>query len=192
MKPTDLNRRDFAKLTAAAFGGMIAGTAIGCGEGAKKEAGGAKAPGGAAPEAGSAAPKNNRPPGYKNPKRNGDDAKAAEEIKKKIEAGEGDFVMLSGKNVCRGLNVGKNHKGGSNDCAGRGECASIKAHDCSGQNECKGQGGCGENPGTNACKGKGGCHVPLMDEAWTKARAKFEKVMTSAGRPIGPAPEAKK
>jgi hypothetical protein len=55
-------------------------------------------------------------------------------------------------------------------------------------NDCKGQGGCGENPGSNSCKGKGGCHVPLMDEAWTKARAGFEAAMKKQGKTIGEAP----
>jgi hypothetical protein len=190
MNPKDLNRRDFTRLTAAAFGGMIAGSTIGCGEAAKNET--AKTPGTPAPESGSSAPKRSRPPGVKNPKRNGEDEKASEEIQKKIAAGEGEYVMLSGKNVCRGLNTCKEHKGGDNACGGRGECAVAKAHSCHKENECKGQGGCGENPGLNACKSKGECAVPLMDDAWTKARATFEQVMASAGRQVGPAPEKKK
>jgi len=37
MKKTDLSRRDFSKLTMAALGGMVAGTAIGCGGGDEAE-----------------------------------------------------------------------------------------------------------------------------------------------------------
>ena len=195
MERKDLNRRDFARLTAAAFGGMIAGTTVGCGDAEKKEK---ESPAGktskesAPPPASSDSPKKARPPGYVNPKRNGDDHKGAEELQKSIKAGEGDYVMLSGKNVCRGLNVCKQHKGGDNSCAGRGDCAVAKAHSCHAENECKGQGGCGKTPGINACKGKGECAVPLSDDAWKKARAKFEQVTASAGRPIGDAPPKKK
>jgi hypothetical protein len=191
MERKDLSRRDFTRLTAAAFGGIIAGTSVGCGEAKKEEAAKKTAPA-PQPEAPPSQPYTSPRGGKKNPKRNGDDEHARDEIKKKIEEGVGEFVMLSGKNVCRGLNVGKNHKGGKNECAGRGDCALAKEHGCHGENECKGQGGCGEKPGLNECKGKGECAVPLMDGAWTKARASFEKAMAAASRPIGPAPEPKK
>lgn len=192
MERKDLNRRDFARYTAAAFGGMIAGSSIGCGE-AKKEA---------APKTNPAAPPTppageasapTRPKGQKNTKRNGDDRKATllELAKKKADAGDKEYLILAGNNVCRGLNACSHHRGGENQCSGQGDCATVK-HDCSGKNECKGQGGCGENPGLNDCKGKGGCHMPLMEGAWTKARATFEKVMKQENAPLGPAPEPKK
>lgn len=186
MTRKDLNRRDFAKYTAAAFGGMIAG----CGE-AKKEPPKTKPAVPAAPPP-AAANAEKREPGRKNPKRNGDDKRLAQEEadRKRVEKGEHEFIMLTGKNVCRGLNTCSHHKGGENECAGQGDCAIVK-HDCSGMNECKGQGGCGENAGLNECKGKGGCHVPLMDAAWTKARASFENLMKKEGRPFGPAPAKK-
>ncbi len=192
MKNPEYNRRDFGKLAAAAFGGMIAGAAGGCGESGKKEAPAAKNTPAPPPKTDSSSAVKQRPEGHVNPKRNGHDRAAAEELKKKIEAKEGDFVMITDKNVCRGLNMCKNHKGGSNECAGRGDCAVAKAHSCHGKNECKGQGGCGEKPGLNECSGKGECAVPLMDDAWKKARDKFESVMAQAGRPIGDAPEKKK
>ena len=193
MERKDLNRRDFARLTAAAFGGMIAGTTVGCGDAEKKEK--KESPAGkgsnefAPPASDPSTPMKEKPV---NPKRNGDDRKAAEETRKKIAAGEGEFVMLSSKNVCRGLNTAKNHRGGDNVCAGRGDCATAKAHSCHAKNECKGQGGCGETPGINACKGKGECAVPLSDGAWKKARATFESVTAQAGLPIGDAPPKKK
>jgi hypothetical protein len=61
-------------------------------------------------------------------------------------------------------------------------------HACAGENECKGQGGCGSNPGMNACKGQGGCHIPLMEDAWTKARSTLETAMKKQGKEIGAAP----
>jgi hypothetical protein len=101
-------------------------------------------------------------------------------------AGEGTEVAL---HTCRGLNACKGQGAGKdNSCAGQGTCATVKAHDCAAMNECKGQGGCGENPAANECKGKGGCHVPLMDDAWTKARAAFEAKMKEAGKEVGAAP----
>ncbi|MGE3314982.1 MAG: hypothetical protein AB7O26_07675 [Planctomycetaceae bacterium] len=191
MERKDLNRRDFARYTAAAFGGMIAGSSIGCGE-AKKEAAPKTNPAAppAAPAGQASAP---TPPGKKNNKRNGEDRKARllELAKKKADQGKTEYLIVSVNNVCRGLNACSHHKGGANECAGQGDCATVK-HDCSGKNECKGQGGCGENPGLNDCKGKGGCHMPLMEGAWTKARATFEKVMKEENAPVGPAPEAKK
>lgn len=100
-----------------------------------------------------------------------------------------DQLLMNEPHVCRGLNACKGlGKGGDNSCAGTGACASVAEHACAGENECKGQGGCGENPGMNSCKGKGGCHVPLMDEAWTKARTAFEAAMKKAGKEVGAAP----
>jgi len=140
----ELSRRNFHKLTVAAFGGLAAGTMIG---GISRSA-------------------------------LADDGEEA--------AGS---LLLTGKNVCRGLNHKcANHKGGDNKCAGQGQCATAAAHACRGQNECKGEGGCGEKPGENACKGKGKCAVPLSDKAWKTARANFEEAMKAAGKKFGPAP----
>lgn len=104
-------------------------------------------------------------------------------------AGEGSKNLVVEMHLCRGLNACKGQgASGKNECAGRGTCSSLKHHDCGGQNECKGQGGCGEDPGLNACKTKGGCAVPLMDDAWTKVRKRFEESMTKAAKPFGTAP----
>jgi len=82
--------------------------------------------------------------------------------------------------------LGKSHK---NDCAGKGDCYTVK-HECSGQNDCKYQGGCGGENGMNDCKGKGGCgHFPIAEnDVWKKARAAFESRRKTAGKPFGPAP----
>jgi hypothetical protein len=101
-------------------------------------------------------------------------------------------VMLQEPHVCRGLNTCKGKgKGGKNDCAGQGDCATAKAHTCAGDNDCRGLGGCQNDPGFNDCKGKGSCHVPLKDDAWKKARAKFEAEAKKADVKIGAAPKAK-
>lgn len=98
--------------------------------------------------------------------------------------------LLSDPHACRGLNTCRNKgKGGKNDCAGQGACATVKAHSCKGENECRGQGGCGEKPGENECKGMGGCAVPMERKAWDKARKRFEELMTAEGKKVGPAPK---
>ncbi len=91
--------------------------------------------------------------------------------------------------ACRGLNTCKGKgKGGENECAGTGACATFAAHTCGGENECKGQGGCGAEPLTNECKGQGHCAIPLMDHAWEKARKGLEESQKAAGKEIGAAP----
>jgi hypothetical protein len=95
--------------------------------------------------------------------------------------------------LCRGLNECKGQgKGGDNACRGQGACATAKEHACGGQNECKGLGGCGASAGENDCKGKGGCHVPLMEGAWTKLRAKKEAEWSAAKVEAGDPPPATK
>lgn len=94
--------------------------------------------------------------------------------------------------LCRGLNECKGQgRGGDNDCAGKGNCATVAEHVCGGQNECKGWGGCGGSPAENDCKGLGHCAVPLMDSAWKKVRQKFEKQMADKGQTVSPAPAKK-
>lgn len=153
-------RRDFNQLTVAAMGGILAGTAAGCGTG--------------------------EPAQQEN---------ASEETTENAEAPKASGVaedwkeiITSGKNVCRGLNTCKGHKGGDNTCAGTGACATAEAHTCHYDNACKGEGGCGSSAGRNACKGKGECGVPLSDPAWKKARAAFEEAMKAAGKEVGEAP----
>ncbi len=175
MNNTDLSRRDFHRLTMAAFGGMVAGTLAGCSgkeEPAKKgTAGGAKDQGGGKKTDGQ--------------KTEGGPADTG----KKDGSTEQISLLLQEPHVCRGLNTCKN-TGASKDnaCAGQGTCATATHHECAGQNDCKGQGGCGEKPGQNACKGMGECSVPLSDDAWKKARAAFEAAMKEHGRTFGQAP----
>jgi hypothetical protein len=167
MDNPELNRRDFHRLTMAAFGGVVAGTLAGCGDEEKKPAATGTSPGGAG-AAGTA-------PGA--PKTGGEEVAATGE-----------------PHACRGLNACKGQGAdGKNDCAGQGACA-TKAwhHSCSGQNDCKGQGGCGDNPTQNDCKGKGGCHVPLMDSVWDAARKHFEEKMQNDNKAFGAAPQKKK
>lgn len=178
MKKTDLSRRDFNRLTAAAFGGVVAGTFAGC----SNEGGGA-APTDGTTEADISAT---------DPANNGTGTGESEEGGGESAENEETASLLMGdKNVCRGLNICKGHgAGGENSCAGTGACATITAHKCAGNNECKGQGGCGAKPGENACKGMGSCAVPLKDHAWGKARANFEAAMKAAGKEVGEAPAA--
>jgi len=168
MKRPDINRRDFNRLTFAAFGGMVAGSMTGC-----------------KPENTSAPV---TPPGS--------ETEAGSTTKDDHDNAEGDknvSLLMSEPHVCRGLNTCKGKHGGvENDCAGLGACASVAKHTCAGSNECKGQGGCGTNPGMNSCKGKGGCSIPLMEGAWKLARTEFEKAMEKAGKKVGAAPAAKK
>jgi len=158
MQDNGLDRRDFHKLTVAALGGMIAGTAIGCRSGsapAVKDSSASTAS--TAPEGGT----------------------LSEAEKLIID----EPHTCRGLNSCKNLGRGKD-----NACAGQGTCASIADSTCGGNNECKGQGGCGDLPGMNSCKGKGGCHIPLMDEAWKNARSTFEGAMKKTGQPFGAAP----
>ena len=147
MPREDLNRRDFHKLAAAAFGGLVAGAALARADDKKEPK-----------------PKDEK----KNP-------------------------LLQEPHVCRGLNTCKGlGKGGKNDCAGTSACATAKAHTCGGDNDCRGLGGCGEMPGENACKGKGKCHVPLDNDAWPKARKRFEELMKKENKKFGEAPKKSK
>lgn len=165
MQNDDLSRREFHKLTAAAFGGLLAGAAAGCGGG--DEPAGEQAT--KQPETNPAAPSH-------------------ETTAATADLTDAEQILLSEPHVCRGLNTCKGKdKEGDNACAGQGTCATVASHLCGGQNECKGQGGCGETPGMNACKGQGGCSVPLQ-HAWEKARTSFEAAMKKKGQEFGPAP----
>jgi hypothetical protein len=167
MTSPDMNRRDFTRWSAAAFGGVVAGSIAGCaGEsGTDAPAGGDVGGGGAmdAEEGGAAATP--------------------------AEGGHDVAYLLEEPHVCRGLNTceGKG-QGGENACAGQGTCHNANKHTCHYENECKGQGGCGAHPGQNACKEQGECAVPLSPATWETARAAFEKAMAEAGKQVGAAP----
>lgn len=171
MTPSGLDRREFHQLTLAALGGVIAGSAIGCGETKPQNAQGVQ-PAPASPPTTSGSPAS----------------------KKEVSlTAEAEAIIMDEPHTCRGLNSCEG-KGRSKDnaCAGQGTCASIADSMCGGHNDCKGQGGCGTSPGMNDCKGKGGCHIPLMDSAWTTARAAFETAMAKNDKKFGPAPAKKK
>lgn len=176
MKRPELNRRDFNRLTFAAFGGMVAGSMTGCQQKVPDKPAASETPA-AGEEAGSTTRDD------KDDHDHGADDKDSKDVS----------LLMSEPHVCRGLNTCKGtHAGVENECAGLGACASVAEHSCKGSNECKGQGGCASNPGMNSCKGKGSCSVPLMPEAWKLARAEFEKGMEKAGKKVGPAPAAAK
>ncbi|PHR99738.1 MAG: hypothetical protein COA78_24570 [Blastopirellula sp.] len=163
-KKKDFNRRDFNRLTAAALGGLMTGTAIGCG--------GGDDPG----TNGNGTPDPVEAPPF-DPTAGGD--------------GTSTDVAMAGNHACRGLNECKGKGvGGENDCAGAGACATTKAHACHAENDCKLQGGCGSTPGANECKGKGECAVPIKSQAtWDKARELFEARMKTAEKTVMAAPE---
>lgn len=164
MSNRDLNRRDFTRLTMAAMGGVVAGTAIGCGSKTEEKSG--------KTEAGKTekTAKTAKTPG------GGDDALAA----------FGDTHVCRGLNACKGKGKCAGEK---NACAGTGNCATAEAHECGGQNKCKNQGGCDGKAAANECAGKGGCHVPLKPDAWKAVRAKFEAAFEKAnGKKPGAAP----
>lgn len=141
MSKSDVSRRDFHKLTLAAFGGVLAGSLLG-GRGLGAE----------------------------------------------TAQAQGGGFSLKDPHVCCGLNACKGRgKGGKNECAGQGSCATAEAHGCNGQNACAGQGG-DEGAGENSCKGKGACAVPLDKDHWKKARASFEASMKKAGQKFGASP----
>lgn len=173
MKKSDLSRRDFNQLTMAAFGGVVAGSVVGCSDG-----------GGEAGSETASADTGGTEGGDTTETDGGGITEAGGE-------GEGEAVslLMGEKHVCRGLNMCKGHgAGGENACAGQGACATYAKHKCTGQNECKGQGGCGNNPGENKCKGEGSCAIPLMDHAWDNARKNFTTAMEAAGKKVGDAP----
>lgn len=160
--PSDFNRRDFNRLSLTALGGMLAGATAGC----------APTPPPAPAKTGPA-PVTTTAPGPTVA-----DAGAKPEVH-----------LCRGLNTCKGLGGGES--AGKNACAGQGECATVKHHSCGTENDCKGLGGCGEKAGANDCKGKGGCHVPLMEGAWDKVRARLETQMKEKGKTVGEAPPAK-
>ena len=102
-----------------------------------------------------------------------------------------ESLLLNEPHVCRGLNACKGTaRGGQNACAGKGTCATVKAHGCGGKNACKGQSGCGSAPGQNACKGQGHCGVPItMEPAWDTVRSALGALAKKHGFELGPAPK---
>ena len=93
-------------------------------------------------------------------------------------------ARLSCLNACKGL-----ARGGKNDCAGQGTCATATAHGCGGRNAARARAAVAPIP-MNSCKGKGACGVPItMNPAWDKARKALEELAKSHGFELGPAPK---
>ena len=117
---------------------------------------------------------------------------AAQDTKKGDKAGKQELHVCRGLNTCKGngatVDVNGDGKPDTNACAGQGACATVKHTSCAGQNECKGLGGCGATAGNNSCKGRGACNIPLHQEAWKAARARFEARMKKENRKFGNPP----
>src|SRR4051794_39578154 len=98
MKPSEFTRRDFNRLTAAAFGGIVVGTTVGCSEA-------------------------NKPVATKAPEKSAETKTDPDPGSKKVDTvAVNDW--LGEKHVCRGLNACKNQGASKqNDCAGQGTCA---------------------------------------------------------------------
>ncbi|MFO0918883.1 MAG: hypothetical protein U0872_11285 [Planctomycetaceae bacterium] len=162
MSDQELDRRRFHQLTLAALGGTLAGSVAGC---------------------------NPTPSDQKSTDASSQATLGAAQPAQISLTDQQVELLTDDKHICRGLNICKGHgRSKENACAGQGTCASIADASCGGTNECATLGGCGAAAGLNDCKGKGGCHVPLMDEAWIKARAAFETAMKKKGKEVGPAP----
>ena len=121
MRPSELSRRDFTALAAAALGGLLAGiTEVGA-EDEKKED----------------KPKD-KDKGKKKPPLL-EDKHVCRGLNTCKNKGKG-------KNECAGQGncaVAKAHTcKGENDCRGQGGCAVKDKNTCAGENECKGKGGC--------------------------------------------------
>lgn len=157
-----INRRVFNQLAITAFGGVVAGTMVGC---TKEDNGKNFARQGNSHEPEPPIGDPNAPPVF---------AKV-------------DNDWLGEHHVCRGLNACKGKgSGGENECAGQGSCETIEPHTCRGNNKCMYQGGCGATAGRNACTGHGKCFVPLAsDDLWWKVRKYYELAMVKAGKEFG-------
>jgi len=165
MSGDHLTRRDFHKLSLAALGGAVSGAML---AGCSQEPDGGAGVADLDPHA-------------------GHDHGPSESHAAAVSEDPSPF--LSDPNVCRGLNVCKGYgQGGANDFAGMSNCHTATKHSCHAHNDCKGQGGCGETAGMNSCKGQGKCAVPLKEETWKKALAKFEAAMKTASKPFGDPP----
>ena len=169
--PPAHGRREFAKLAAAALGGLVAGLVI-------RHA--AAPPDEKSPEGRS--PPSEKPPGGKSSSADNGGIAAPPNT-------DLNLLVAGDRHVCRGLNTckgkGKDHM---NACAGQGACATAESHACQGLNDCKGQGGCDGTAGINLCRGKGACAVPLKEKVWKLARERFEQLAKKKGFSVGSAP----
>lgn len=184
-EPVNRHRREFAKLTAAAFAGLMAGILVDLARDHSNSAGTAASTGGSFPQS----PKPNTEIVQANTAESNPPKPSSPTIPPPPKGTDVNLLMVGDPHVCRGLNIcrGKDKKH-NNSCAGRGACATAESHACNGQNVCKGQAGCDSTAGINTCKGKGACAVPLKDATWKIARARFEQLAKAKHLAIGPAP----
>ena len=125
MDHPELNRRDFNRLTMAAFGGALAGTMAGCGGDDEKKPAATGSSGAQPAKPGS---------------RDVATAKGEPHACRGLNACKGQG--LSGTNDCAGQGdcatpSWEHSCSGSNECKGQGGCGDNPT-----QNDCKGQGGC--------------------------------------------------
>lgn len=160
MNRIELNRRDFNKLTIAAFGGVVAGTAIGCGKGDDEAADATGTDNGT--DGGSVAA--------------ADNALLSEpHVCRGLNACDGKGK--GGENDCAGTSAcytaEKHSCGGQNACKGQGGCG-----DTIGQNACSEQGDCAVPLMDKA----------TWDKARTALQAALEKQGKTLGNPevMGP------
>jgi hypothetical protein len=94
------------------------------------------------------------------------------------------------KHVCRGLNACKDQgaKGGERLCGAGGRARRSSLIPAADKTNAKGRVGVEKWGLRTTAKEKGGCHVPLMDDAWDKARKIFEAKMKKSGKEFGAAP----
>ena len=124
MDRSELNRRDFHRLTMAAFGGAVAGSMAGCGEEAKKPAG----PGTTGtPRGGTAGGDQGAVKGEPHACRGLNACKGQGADGKNACAGQGDCATLAWHHGCSTQNA----------CKGQGGCGENPT-----QNDCKTKGGC--------------------------------------------------
>ncbi|MBX3412105.1 MAG: hypothetical protein KF708_05250 [Pirellulales bacterium] len=119
-KKPELNRRNFSKLSMAAFGGLMAGTMVGCG--AKTEKVTPEAESDATPVADSAG-----------------DTVAEKHVCRGLNSCQGKGV--SGDNACAGqgtcATTASHSCHAENECKGLGGCGeSVAANECKGKGEC--------------------------------------------------------
>ena len=171
-----LTRRDFNRLTATAFGGVLAGTVIGCGGDDDASSSDTVSDGDVTVAT--------------------DDATSDATPTSDDSPANGEQTPVGGElpehNACLGLNQCKEYgkNAGEHDCAGQGSCATMASAGPE-KNQCKFLGACNGEVGANACKGQGGCQVPIEpfgDELWLQARAAFEKRMKTKRTEVGTAP----
>lgn len=196
MSVNPLDRRDFSRLSLAAVGGLMAGSAAIAQEPPPIVDPNAGPPKPATEPKRDAADAKKEPPAADVKEEVYDDAaELAKRQKQREELAKKKNVLDDKKpkevHICRGLNTcaGKG-KTGDNKCAGQGDCATTLAapHECATGNACRNQGGCGPTAGKNQCAGYGDGSVPILEEEWPRLRKDFEYKMARLKIKVGKAP----